>query len=658
MDIKNTMGIGIYLLRQNETIYYAAQELCKYLSVMSGNKESIAINKNCIRDDGLQLGLSEDFGIEIAGVMNSEKDDAIYVNVRNSKGIIAGSNPRSVLFAVYRFLETNGCKWIRPGKDGEIIPSRDVHSLEASISDKAYYRYRGNNNCGAFSLEHYLDKIEWLPKVGLNTFFNEFFLPKELYNNWYRHEYKSLKQPEQHSDIELLAYNEKVVKEIKKRGLIYQTAGHGWTGAFYGLSGVQTEDKESFDKKAEQEIQFIAQVNGKRETNISGPRFTELCYGNPEVRERMANCISDYAEEHTEVDLLHFWLSDSMNAHCECDLCIHTRPSDFYVMILNAIDEKFTSRGIKTRVVFLIYQDLLWAPEKEKIKNPDRFVMMFAPIRRKYDQPYDFEGDESSLGNFNYNKNLQPSTIRGFIASLKNWQKIFTGEAFSFDYHMTWYHYFDYGYYGFARIMTEDIKRLKAIGLCGFVSCQIMRTSFPTGFPLYVHAKYLWNPEENFDNLALLYFESAFGQDGSLCKEYLKKLSELFAPDYFYLNPERLGTIATSDSVNRLLVKNNLSKISEVIEKFRPIIENNIKCEEPSQSHSWEYLFIHAELALLMANALRSLIEGRQYAANKYWTKVIEYIMTNENRLETVFDPLWFFYYYERIKLFDSLYIF
>jgi hypothetical protein len=108
-----------------------------------------------------------------------------------------------------------------------------------------------------------------MPKVGLNTFFNERFLPKVMYNHWYRHEYHSLKEPEYRSDAELMAYNQQVIKAVKKRGLIYQGIGHGWSGAFYGLPVAEIEDKDSFDKKAEMEIQYIAQINGKEKRAAS-----------------------------------------------------------------------------------------------------------------------------------------------------------------------------------------------------------------------------------------------------------------------------------------------------------------------------------------------------------------------------------------------------
>jgi hypothetical protein len=90
----------------------------------------------------------------------------------------------------------------------------------------------------------------------------------------------------------------------------------------------------------------------------------------------MIRAVADYAAEHPEVDLLHVWMADGMNNDCECELCRNTRPSDFYLMMLNAMDRELTRRGIKTRLVFLAYGDLLWPPEKGI--ESGRFVMMFA----------------------------------------------------------------------------------------------------------------------------------------------------------------------------------------------------------------------------------------------------------------------------------------
>src|SRR5690606_36931864 len=94
--------------------------------------------------DGLWLGLGTNLGLGHAvEVPDPALDDAIAIDVHAGGGIIAGANPRSVLLGVYRFLTEVGCRWVRPGAEGEIIPRRDVAALSAKLQEKPSYRHRG-----------------------------------------------------------------------------------------------------------------------------------------------------------------------------------------------------------------------------------------------------------------------------------------------------------------------------------------------------------------------------------------------------------------------------------------------------------------------------------------------------------------------------------
>lgn len=53
--------------------------------------------------DGFRLGLLEHFGLDCEAE-DPTQDDVVHIETTESGGILAGSNPRSVLFAVYRFL--------------------------------------------------------------------------------------------------------------------------------------------------------------------------------------------------------------------------------------------------------------------------------------------------------------------------------------------------------------------------------------------------------------------------------------------------------------------------------------------------------------------------------------------------------------------------
>ena len=86
-------------ITSNPTVDFAAEDLKKYLRMMMPDAGEIIIKYAPEATDGFRLGLLEDFGLpnEAPDVMI---DDVIHIDTTDNGGILAGSNPRSVLFAV------------------------------------------------------------------------------------------------------------------------------------------------------------------------------------------------------------------------------------------------------------------------------------------------------------------------------------------------------------------------------------------------------------------------------------------------------------------------------------------------------------------------------------------------------------------------------
>ena len=102
--------------KEQNTLVFAAQELKKYLSKVTD--ESIMIcESDSAEKSGIRIGIN--LSPEIPEVSDPRIDDAIMVDVMNREGVITGSNARSVLIAVYRYLREIGFCFIRPGKSGE-----------------------------------------------------------------------------------------------------------------------------------------------------------------------------------------------------------------------------------------------------------------------------------------------------------------------------------------------------------------------------------------------------------------------------------------------------------------------------------------------------------------------------------------------------------
>ncbi len=88
-----------------------------------------------------------------------------------------------MLFAVYRFLRLNGCRWLFPGVDGEHIPRKAIEPQK--YHKLADHWYRGHTTEGSPSIEQVLDYIDFHAKQEEN-----FYAPLGIHgyhNSYYTH---------------------------------------------------------------------------------------------------------------------------------------------------------------------------------------------------------------------------------------------------------------------------------------------------------------------------------------------------------------------------------------------------------------------------------------------------------------------------------------
>lgn len=213
--------------------------------------------------------------------------------VEHGRGLIAGANPRSVLLAVYRCLAELGCRWLRPGPQGEIIPAQPrIDSVY--LNERPSYRHRAVCIEGAVSLENVLEMVEWLPRVGLSGYFMQFREGFTFFDRWYRHANNPLKTPEPFSVEQAREYTAQIEQELQKRSLSYHAIGHGWTCEAYGIACLGW-DMETGRIWPAEFLQDVAEVNGKRSVPWDIVSIAALCYSDPQVQARLAACVADYA---------------------------------------------------------------------------------------------------------------------------------------------------------------------------------------------------------------------------------------------------------------------------------------------------------------------------------------------------------------------------
>ena len=562
--------LQINKLYSHSAVDYAAEELKKYLRMMMPEGGDVKIAYNPEARDGFRLGLMQDFGLDVSDAEDTELDDIIYIDTDERDGIIAGSNPRSVLLAVYEYFRQMGCRWLFPGVDGEYIPMKDITTVK--YRHKADSRVRGNCLEGYPSQKVLLDFIEFMPKVGLNAFMIQFKIPKIYYDRAYGYLNDYLEIPTEYISLDQAQKWTTLLEcEIEKRGIFLHSCGHGFTVDPFGIDSAGGWSKADSSNFSEDIMKYYAMKDGVRKFHKDQPMNTQLCMTNREARKKVADYIVEYSKKHPNINYLHTWLADDYNNHCECEECKKHRPSDLYVKLMNEVDEALTAAKLDTKIVVIVYVDTFWAPVAEKLRECDRFVLMVAPIMRDYTRGYDENEELPALRPYERNKLKLPETFEENVAYYNEWKKNFKGDHFVFEYHFWKHQHFDLSGRMLARRIFDDIKAYRALGESGILQCGAVSSFFPNGYAFYTHARALFDASLTLDEIDRDYHSHAYGDAAGEITEALEELSEAFPYECVSpLNVERReGWYAAAD------VPERIARAREIRERLLEIVKKN-----------------------------------------------------------------------------------
>ncbi len=603
--------LKIYRLRNDSAIEYAAQELKKYLRMMMPECGEIDIAYDPEATTGFRLGLLEDFGLPNAAE-DVVLDDIIHVETDAVGGILAGSNPRSVLFSVYRMLRENGCRWLYPGPDGDYVPMVDALQ-PVSYHKAADHRMRGFCDEGSVAQYNMLECIEFYPKLEMNTFAVEWFIPMGYYNRYYAHPYNEYNRPsEEANEEQVTQWRRQCEVEINRRGLILPAIGHGWTCKAFGFNPNNNTNNtydlgeyDDFDKS------MLAMLNGKRDFYCNVPIYTQVCMSRQDVRDKITDMIVDYAANHTNMTFLSVYLADGSRNHCECEECVKMRPADWFWTVLNEADAKLTARNLPTRLTFISYMDTYFAPEKVRINNPKRFVMTYAPITRDYQSSVTEDTPIPPLVPYERNKWREPTTEEGY-ALFREYKKIWHGTVCNFEYHFWRHQFLEPGGIALARRLYEDVRSLKVMGIHGCMEDGSQRSAFPNCFPTYIYAETLMNRDCDFDAVLEDYFSHIYGSDWKQAYELLKAISDTF--DFAYMEgvrskDKRISTYYDPERVPQL------EQLFELAARERALANKHLRMPNRPQTVSWRLLIRHAEMVEWFAKIMICKAKGQNYKA-------------------------------------------
>lgn len=654
MKGKGLLTMNIITAQKSETAEYSAYELKKYITELSRGAivpklHFVDVLPETIQEDCVVLATLEELSLDTSDLTDPFIEDILDINIENLTGYIAGSNQRSILMGVYKYCTSAGCRFIRPGENGDYVPHADLYHHSFQYRKKADYPFRGQCVEGAVSYEHIRDTVYWLPKIGMNMYMIEGLVPYAYMNKWYSHIGNSiLRSASQAADYQMMEeYTDLLEKDISKTGLQFHSLGHAWMFEPLGLhTGDPAGEEAAKNALTEEQKRHLALVKGKRGIMHNSTFFTHFCYSNPDTRKLLVDYMVDYIQKKPHVDFVHMWLADSTNNHCECEECAKMHPSDYYVMMLNELDDELTKIGSEARVVLIMYSETQRPPQKLKLNHPKRFVLLSA-IMVNYGKGYLIDEYTGEVPEFKRNQYYKPSNALSFKWH-KEWKKI-CGNVHSITFEYRFYKdmYCDLGHMQISRETYRDMKNLENAAYQGCMNDQTHRMYMPTSLPIIAMGETLFDKDVDYEKMTNEYFEGAFGPEWKACREYLEKLSELLCPSNFRVGggagvqETALATAETGDIswVNNPHVAACAAKIPPLIDDFASTIIRNLTSSiSLSQLTSWNYLRYHAEICKLFSKILLAGARDGIDAAIERYDNLKQYLCEHELEFHNAFD--------------------
>jgi len=290
---------------------FAAEELKEYVEQISGTRLAAAKSKDaqCL----VQVGLRKD--LRVRGLPEAKPGlDGYSVLVSPKSIIIAGDNPRGVLYGTYDFLERLGCRWFHPTldpKDPEVVPqtpdislSKDAWSESARIEDRFYWM-----SSLAFNIipERVISQLDWAAKN--------------------RYSGLSWQCVWEKIDGDIATFRQSgIYTEMAKRGLLLHGPGHCFP---YFLS-----TEKYFEKHPE----WFGLRDGKRQPHGGVWPATTFCLCNSKAKQTFIRNVLAFAKRNPEIKRLDLIPIDG-GRPCQCDKCLKQNPTDQMVELFNTISE-------------------------------------------------------------------------------------------------------------------------------------------------------------------------------------------------------------------------------------------------------------------------------------------------------------------------------
>ena len=282
--------LGGVVLAENADLaeQYACYELQRYIYRMTGAMPGL-LGRDGVHD-GVLIRLGQTAGPEVLSKLEPLATDSYVTQAADGEIVLAGNSGRGTLYAVYDFLQQQGCRWVMPGELGEVVPKRDSLSCGRNKLESPDYECRG----------FMILTQDFYPTGGQGSWR---YIDFDAYSDWFvRNRLNAIWYAGTES-YDLGAHR-----------------GHGWVQLLnHSYNSVIAPHSEFFQEHP----QWYPLVNGRRmpECNLS-PNFpNQLCVSNQALRDYTVDLVLEYFRNNPAGRAFPLNPMDGPSFWCECDEC-------------------------------------------------------------------------------------------------------------------------------------------------------------------------------------------------------------------------------------------------------------------------------------------------------------------------------------------------
>ena len=476
--VKNGTSTAQIVISANasSTEEYAASELQRAIQKISGAELPVTntISKSTFN---IVIGTPQSVPeIKAANLLNTKNLEEICIVTRGKVLFLAGPTPGAALFAVYTYLQEElDCRWYWPGESGEYLPSlKTIFVKDLDITEAPDINLRSL----AINAPHWdEDTTIWMSRNRMNWY--------ALQGSTITHEH---------------------IADLHEKGIKARIGGHNITLP---------------EKLLDEHPEYRALWGAKRQGD-------QLCWGNPDVQDAVAQKIIDWWKNNPNIDGITLMAAD--NTHfCDDKLCralapdISTRWQKFCKAVMDKVNKVYPDK---------VYQSLAY----QDYRNVPTSVAPFSFIAY-------------TAYNINYTKPITDSSNDKARAEIEAWQKLGSNMG------IRGYQFIPFNKAMYAPIeplIVQEIAWAHKIGLKGWYS-----ELKPYGYPqdtlpqdkdwvthrmaLYAVAQAMWNADIDPKSIVKDWAQHVFGPAAAPMESYYRSMETAWEnspePLTYFLQP-------------------------------------------------------------------------------------------------------------------------